>query len=363
MEHSVVVRLLRGRPRPYTIRIAAGLLDALPERIAAEYPGRNTWVITDGTVARLHGRRLLRNLVLAGVDAALVEIPPGEEAKSAAVAAAVHTQLLTHGVDRASVIIACGGGVVGDLAGFIAATLLRGIDWIQVPTTLLAQVDSSVGGKVGVNHPLGKNLIGAFHQPSAVFVDPAVLASLPPAELRNGFAEIIKIAAAIDPVLFRRLERRSSPWSCNIEEMVPLIARAVGLKAAVVARDEREASLRKVLNLGHTIGHAIEAASAYRIRHGEAVAIGLAAEGRIAHHMGLLAARDLERLTRVLRSAALPTRLPRRVSNARIARALLLDKKSEGGRPRFVLLRRIGETVLGADVPPDVLRAVLGAPA
>jgi 3-dehydroquinate synthase len=360
-ETRIDFRLPALSARGYRITLAAGLIKRIPQMVALAFPGRRVWIVTDSTVLRLHGRSLQRSLVLEGIDAGLVEIPPGEDSKNEGVVYAVQSQLLEHGIDRDSIIIALGGGVVGDVAGFVAATVLRGVACIQVPTTLLAQVDSSVGGKVGINHPLGKNLIGAFHQPSAVWIDPAVLSTLPPHEFRSGLAEVIKIVAALDAESFSDLERICGKLNRKSTQMLlPLIVRAVRLKAAVVALDEREGGLRKVLNLGHTIGHAVEAAGRYSIRHGEAVAIGLAVEAGIAAAMGVLSGRDEGRLLRVLRKAGLPTQLPRALNRRRLLRALSADKKSEQGDPRFVLLQRPGHCLIGVPVPAAILMEHLG---
>jgi 3-dehydroquinate synthase len=358
---TIELRLPAGRKRGYRITIAAGLFRRLPHLLARAHPGRRVWIVTDSNVLRLHGRALQRSMVLEGIDAALVEIPPGEDTKNERVVSALHTQLLEHGIDRNSLVLALGGGVVGDVAGYVAATILRGVAWIQVPTTLLAQVDSSVGGKVGINHRLGKNLIGAFHQPSAVYIDPVLLSTLPPDEFRNGLAEVIKIAAALDPNFFRDLERKAGRLHRGaVPLLIPVITRAVRLKAAVVAQDEHEAGLRKALNLGHTIGHAVEAAADFSIRHGEAVAIGLALEAGMAVALGLLSVRDGERMVRLLERSGLPTRLPRKLPRTRLFRALVADKKSEQGDPRFVLSGGPGRCIIGARVPAIMLIEHLG---
>jgi 3-dehydroquinate synthase len=358
---SIEVHLPSPSPRRYRVHIAAGMLDDIPRRVAAMFPARRIWLITDSTVLRLYGRKLHRSLVRAGMDTVVLEIPPGEASKHERVVRAIQTHMLEQGIDRDSVIVALGGGVVGDTAGFVAATLLRGIAYVQVPTTLLAQVDSSVGGKVGINHRLGKNLIGAFHHPAAVYIDTALLSTLPAAEFRNGMAEVIKIAAATDREFFRELERRNRRLTRTAPGMLThLVARAVRLKAGIVGRDEREQALRKVLNLGHTIGHAVEAASGFGIQHGEAVSIGLVAESRIACAMGMLPPADLARLSRLLRSAGLPVQIPRKLDRKRFASALAVDKKSALGMARFVLLRRLGQCVVGVSVPTPFLAAFTG---
>jgi 3-dehydroquinate synthase len=250
--------------------------------------------------------------------------------------------------------------VSGDLGGYVAATILRGVEFVQVPTSLLAQVDSSVGGKVGIDHLLGKNLIGAFHQPSAVHIDPLVLRSLPPRHYRNGLAEVAKIAAALDAGFFRWMENNVRPIGRGRPAtLTEMIRRAVGLKAAVVGRDELDTGLRNVLNLGHTIGHAVETASDYRLLHGESVAIGMALEARLAGSMGLLNNNDEERLLRLLEALELPTALPRSIDRDATRRALSLDKKGTRQGVRYVLLRAIGKSAIGVQVPWQVVEEVL----
>lgn len=353
---------LRYRRSGATSRVVvqAGGLDRLGVYLR-EFRGRRAALVSEPRVAALYAARSLASLKRGGIDATLVCVPTGERAKSSRHLSRLWDEFARLGLGRADLVIALGGGAVGDLAGFAAATWLRGIEWACVPTSLLAQVDSSVGGKVGINHRLGKNLIGAFHHPSAVYIDPRVLSTLSSREFRNGLAEMIKIAAALDRGLFRDLERNGRKISKDSElVLAQRIARAIGLKAAVVAKDEQEAGLRKVLNLGHTIGHAVEAASGFRIHHGEAVAIGLAAEAEIAVEMDLLPRKEHARLLRVLRNAGLPTRIPRDLGRRRFLRALSADKKSERGAPRFVLLHRIGHSVVGVEVPTPFLIERIG---
>jgi 3-dehydroquinate synthase len=356
MARTVTVHLPAERDRSYPIVIQEGLLAGLPLHLARRYPEREFFVIADSTVARLYGRSLLAGLVRAGVKATLVDFPAGEASKSTRQVSRLTDALLGAKIRRDALLLALGGGVTGDLAGYVAATILRGVTFLQLPTTLLAQVDSSVGGKVGVDHPLGKNLIGAIHQPVAVFIDPGALRTLPVRHVRSGLAEVVKIAVALDGAFFRLLEsrgptlRRERPRA-----FVAVIARAVALKAAVVARDEREAGLRKVLNLGHTIGHAVEAASGYRLMHGEAVAVGMAVEAWISREMGILGERDHARIVRLLARLGLPVRVPQGIAHRRFVSLLNADKKAERGAVRFVLPRRIGESVIGIDVPAELI--------
>jgi 3-dehydroquinate synthase len=318
------------------------------------------WVVTDSRVLALYGRRLHRALAELGADTTLLDVPPGESSKTPALAGRLHTRLLHGGIERSDLVVALGGGVVGDIAGYVAATVLRGVEWVQAPTTLLAQVDSSVGGKVGVDHPAGKNLIGAFHHPLAVFADTRALRTLPARELRAGMAEMVKIALALHAPLYGNLERiLPGITPTTAERLAPLIRRCIGLKAAVVERDPREQNLRAVLNLGHTVGHAVEHASGYRLLHGEAVAIGLSLEARVAEQLGLLRPGERERLVGLLRRLGLPVRLPAGISPPVVLRRISADKKAHAGEIRFTLPCGIGSTALGVRVPDVVLRSAL----
>lgn len=360
MKRTIAVKFKRERDRSYRIEIEPGLIGSVPEFVTRTYARPSVYIITDSNVAKLYGRTLLHAFSRRDIPASLLDISPGEASKSAETVFALHTQLLQLGIRRDHVILALGGGVVGDVAGYVAATVLRGVRCIQVPTSLLAQIDSSVGGKVGIDHPLGKNLIGAFHQPSAVLIDPAVLRTLPEAEFRNGLAEMVKIAAALDKKFFAVLEgcavrvHRSNPGV-----LAGLIATSVGLKAAVVSKDEFETGLRKTLNLGHTIGHAIESASGYSIAHGAAVAMGMVAEADISKAMGILSARDYQRLVHLIRALRLPTRPPRITGRKSFYSALAMDKKGLDRGARFVLLKAIGRPVIGVEVPTPFLEEAL----
>lgn len=360
VKRIIPVRLKRIVNRSYAVEVEPGILDTLPEFLRRKWGSRRIFVITDANVRRLYGGRFLRALSLLGLDASMLDFPAGEESKNAAVVFALHSQLLSLGIRRDSLIVALGGGVVGDVAGFVAATVLRGVSFIQVPTTLLAQIDSSVGGKVGIDHPHGKNLIGAFHQPAAVFVDPAVLKTLPVAEFKNGLAEMVKIAAAADKRLFFLIARRARVIQRNDERLLgSLLVRAIELKAAIVGKDEFDAGVRAVLNLGHTLGHAIEASSGYSISHGAAVAMGIAAEARIAVRMGLLRESDFKRLIRVMRAMGLPVKFPRIANRAKFLSALSADKKAVGRGMKFTLLMGVGHAVVGVEVPTPFITELL----
>ena len=360
MKRDLLVKLPGGKNRSYPILITPGGLRTLPGLLKERWEGRGVFVLTDANVSRLYGRIMMRGLLSADIDATLIDVPAGERSKSIDTYYAVLTALLESTVRRGSIVVAMGGGVVGDLAGFVAATVLRGVSFVQVPTSLLAQVDSSVGGKTGIDHHLGKNLIGAFHHPSLVLIDPTLLKTLPKAEFRNGMAEVIKIAAALDRKFFALLERRAHGITPdNVHLLSTVISTSVGLKAAVVERDERETGLRKALNLGHTLGHAIESATDFGLRHGEAIALGMVLEGKIAVTLGILPVRDLLRMQRLLETFGLPTRLPARINMRRLLSSLVLDKKGTGNAPLFVLPKAIGKSVIDVPVPAPLIRSVL----
>jgi len=345
---------------PYLITIDAGSL-ARGTGLRTLVRGPSALLVTDANVGPRYAAAF--GAALGGVAVASVELPAGERHKDLAALQQVWDALATHGFGRDTTVIGLGGGVVGDLAGFAAATWQRGVDLVQVPTTLLAMVDAAVGGKTAINHAAGKNLIGAFHQPRAVHVDPAVLATLEDAELRAGLGEVIKLALAFDAELLARLEQElgallaRQPAACEA-----VIARCCELKAAVVARDEREHGERALLNLGHTFGHAIETAQHFRgWRHGEAVAAGLAMAARASVALGTLGAAERDRILVLLARAGLPTAAPAGLGRAELERTWTRDKKARDGRPRFVVLRGIGRAELVDDLPEAALAAAFAA--
>jgi len=335
-------------PRSYEVVVGAELLDELGTRVAGLGLRGRAVLVTSTQVARLYREPALRALKTAGFATTVVELPDGEEQKSLDSLRLVYDRLLDAGVERRTPIVALGGGVVTDLAGFAAATLLRGLPTVLVPTTLLGQVDAAIGGKTAVNHARGKNLVGAFHQPRLVLADVGVLSTLPRRELVAGMAEVIKYGVIGDPALFGRLENRLEDMlSLHDQELVTsVVAASARQKAAVVADDEREETGgRAVLNFGHTVGHAIEAATGYQqLLHGEAVAIGMVAAARISERLGICDAGTGARIENLLERAGLPTRLPDGVAPDALARAMQSDKKSAGGRIRFVGVADIGRT-------------------
>ncbi|WP_018873145.1 3-dehydroquinate synthase [Thioalkalivibrio sp. ALJ16] len=335
--------------RSYPIYIGPGLLDQA-QQLRPALEGRRVAVISNTTVAPLYGERLRRSLAACGIsgEPLWIELPDGEQHKTLATVETILTRLLEARLDRGSRIVALGGGVVGDIAGFAAAIYQRGIDFVQIPTTLLAQVDSSVGGKTGVNHPLGKNMIGAFHQPRAVLIDTDTLKTLPERELQAGLAEVIKYGLIRDPDFFAWLE-------AHIDELRALepaalahaIQRSCACKAEIVAADEREGGIRALLNLGHTFGHAIEAGMGYGAwLHGEAVGTGMAMAARMSEHMGWMTSAERERAEALIARAGLALEPPDAVTPERFRELMAIDKKVAAGRLRLVLLRGIGNAVL-----------------
>ncbi|MEB3322859.1 MAG: 3-dehydroquinate synthase [Synechococcaceae cyanobacterium] len=357
---------------PYPIVIGEGALDRLGERITERGHGAGTrlLVVTHPEVERHYGDRVRASLDAAGFTTHLLVVEAGEERKTPATVARIHDAAFAARLERGSLIVALGGGVVGDMAGFAAATWLRGIGVVQVPTTLLAMVDAAIGGKTGVNHPGGKNLIGAFHQPRLVLIDPAVLATLPAQEFRAGMAEVIKYGVIGDAALFSELEaaaRRDPAGGLADRQAVGpkllqrLLERSAAAKARVVAADEREGGLRAILNYGHTLGHAVETLTGYgTYLHGEAVALGMLAAGEIALAMGLWSAQERDRQRAVITAAGLPLTLPPLDPEAVLA-CLQGDKKVKEGRVRFVLPRALGTVEIRDDVTPERIRAALAA--
>lgn len=348
--------------RSYEVKISSGLLDELGQqaRLALGQGARQAVVVSNNTVDKIYSGRAVRSLARADFKIHRFSIGDGERFKTLRTAESLFAFLIEHRVERSDVIVALGGGVVGDLAGFAAATYLRGIRTIQVPTTLLAQIDSSVGGKTGVNHPLGKNLIGAFHQPSLVAIDPAVLSTLPARQMQAGLYEAIKYGVIGDRRLFHRVTRKIDQLKkLESSEIEHLIARCCGIKASVVRRDEREGGLRKILNFGHTVGHALEAVTAYRrFLHGEAVGLGMRAASRIAERMGIIASDDRELIESGIAGVG-PLPNANTLALDDIISAMYRDKKVEAGRATFILPVEIGKVVIRSDVPPQVVKAAL----
>lgn len=356
-----VVKVPLGN-RTYNILIGGGLLNRLGAECAQLQLGRRCAIISDRNVAPRLAKIVQRSLAQAGFEPLLITVPAGETAKSIKSVQACYDQLAAHRLERKSFIVALGGGVVGDLAGFVAATYLRGISFVQVPTTLLAQVDSSVGGKVGVNLKAGKNLVGAFHQPRLVLCDFETLKTLPARDYRAGLAEVIKYGIIRDAVLFQQLEREAPALLRRDEKILAdVVARCCEIKAQVVSEDETETGVRAILNFGHTIGHALEAISGYgKYLHGEAISIGQVAAAQLSIQILGLPTDDAQRIMNLFQRAGLPTTV--KLTSAQLDRlcaAMKLDKKVSGGEIKFVLAKEIGRVEFGEKVPLDLVRATL----
>ena len=357
---SQVVHVQLG-PRSYDIHVGAGNIPEIATLVGKRGKIVHAILITDDNVRQPHAMKVAQTLAGADIRVDLISIPPGEQSKSVSLAAGLWNGLLELGADRKTLVVAVGGGVVGDLAGFVAATYARGLALFQVPTTLLAQVDSSVGGKVGVNLEGGKNMVGAFFQPLGVLIDAQTLQTLPAREYLSGLGEVVKYGVILDPQLFAHLEQ-NAPALRNRDPsvLVPIIARCCRLKADIVEQDELELSgLRAVLNYGHTFAHAFETLTGYtELLHGEAVAMGMMCAARLARQLGRIDQELVDRQQRLLESLGLPV-APPKLDPEDVLAAMRTDKKAQHGKLRFVLPTRLGHVELVSDVPAaDVRRAL-----
>jgi len=362
---QIVVEVALGE-RAYDIVIGRDVLQSLGARIAALRPGARTAIVTDRTVATYWLERTESSLAQAGIPAARIVVEEGEGSKTYAGLQQVSEALIAARIERNDLVIALGGGVVGDLAGFAASILRRGVDFVQVPTSLLAQVDSSVGGKTGINSPQGKNLLGAFHQPVLVIADTAVLDTLSPRQFRAGYAEVAKYGALGDEAFFAWLEANHADVFRGGAAREHAIATSCRAKAAIVARDERETGDRALLNLGHTFGHALEAATGFsdRLFHGEGVAVGMVLAAQFSAQIGMIAPSAAERLEQHLAAVGLPTHLQDIAGFAQeglgdadsLMTLMAQDKKVKRGRLTFILLEAIGRAVIARDVEPSLVR-------
>ena len=345
--------------RSYEILIGFADLDRLGASLRGLNLGDRLCLVTNTTVGRLYGGRVKSVLEESASTVSYYEVPDGEEYKTLQSAAIIYDYMVNSGMERNSAVVALGGGVVGDLAGFVAATYMRGVPLIQVPTTLLAQVDSSVGGKVAVNHPRGKNLIGCFYQPRLVFADLQMLGTLPEREIRAGMAEVIKYGVIWDSSFFAFLEQHLDRiLRLEPDVLMEGVRRSCAIKAEIVSGDEREQGLRAVLNFGHTIGHALESLTDYQVyRHGEAIAVGMAAAASLAVNRGLLNVADRERLVSVLRRTGLPVSFPHSVQD--LLGLLPHDKKALSGKPHFILPLEIGLVEVCSNLDDEEIRAAL----
>ncbi len=347
--------------RSYPIYIGAGILSQLGEYLARAFPARQTAVITNPIVKKLYGEKVVRSLKRAGFQVSLITIPDGERYKSIETLQKIFDKLIRFKIERGAPLVALGGGVVGDIGGFAAATYLRGVPYVQVPTTLLAHVDSSVGGKTAVDHPKGKNLIGAFYQPRLVFIDVKVLRSLPEREFRSGLSEVIKYGVIRDPRFFSYLERHAGEILKRKEDVLAhVVRRSCRIKADVVEQDEQEVTgLRAILNFGHTMAHALETLEGYkRLLHGEAVAMGMTFSAELSRVQDFCREPDVERLKSLITRFGLKTYLPG-ASSRKILDVMRQDKKVKGGEVSFVFLKNIGE-VFVSPLPWSSIRQFLG---
>ncbi|MEB3230394.1 MAG: 3-dehydroquinate synthase [Leptolyngbyaceae bacterium] len=359
----------------YDVAIAPGGLEAIGPWLAGEGEsltnlpptgkalGQRMLLVSNPTVFEHYGERAIASLTQAGFVVEPCLLPDGEQHKHLGSIQTIYDAALKHRLERSSTLVSLGGGVIGDMTGFAAATWLRGINFVQIPTSLLAMVDASIGGKTGVNHPQGKNLIGAFYQPRLVLIDPQVLATLPPREFRAGMAEVVKYGIIWDAELFEKLEAQPSltEQSEVSEELMQIIlTRSCQAKADVVGQDEKEAGLRAILNYGHTIGHAIESLTGYtRVNHGEAVAIGMVAAGKMAVQMSLWEEAAAQRQDQLLTKIALPTRAPAGLEFGAVMDTLQTDKKVKAGKVRFILPTRIGEVMITDQVSSEQVMTAL----
>jgi len=345
--------------RSYPIFIGSDLIDR-PELFEACSKASSIFIVTNITVAPLYAERLSKTLASFGKSVRTIALPDGESFKDWKNLQTIFDELLKHGADRQTVLVALGGGVIGDMTGFAAASFMRGIRFIQVPTTLLSQVDSSVGGKTGINHPLGKNMIGAFHQPIAVIADLSTLKTLPPRELSAGLAEVIKHGAIADASFLDWIEANTSALlACDIEAMSHAVLRSCEIKSAVVSADEREGGVRATLNFGHTFGHAIEAGMGYgEWLHGEAVGCGMVMGAKLSCLLKKITQADADRLTRIIHAMHLPTTAPKFGAD-RYIELMQVDKKAEGGQIRYVLLEQIGKAYIATAPHEAVIETLL----
>lgn len=347
--------------RSYDIMIGSEILNGIGEQLKSFNLSPKIAIMSNSTVFSLYGEQVADSVRKAGFDLLTVIIPDGEEHKNILTLQHIYSELLRYKLDRKSALIALGGGVVGDITGFAASTYMRGIAYIQIPTTLLAQVDSSVGGKTGIDHELGKNMLGTFWQPSLVWIDIETLKTLPKRELTAGIAEIIKYGVIYDEELFDFLVlNRERILNLDRDAIVYIIKRSCEIKAEVVSKDERESGFRAILNFGHTIGHAIETVTGYkRFLHGEAIAIGMALEARLAEILNLIDSKDVSKIKSLIESYGLPFEKPTDIKPNSIFLSMQLDKKAIAGELKFILPQKIGSVLIQKNIPERSIREVL----
>ncbi len=362
MEPQKIVIDIREDRKQYPILIGMNLVDQVAQRITEIYNGNRILIITDDNVRRLYGDKAIRNLTSIGYEVTIYSIKPGEKSKRYQSLIDGYDILVDNNFKRNNLIIALGGGVVGDLAGFIAATFMRGIPFVQIPTTLLSQVDSSVGGKTAVNHNTGKNLIGAFYQPLMVLIDPGLLETLPSRELRTGLAEVIKHGLIADcQMADYLLKNRDEIFKFKEEALIYIIENSCKIKSAIVSKDEKEEGQRVLLNYGHTIGHALEAVTEYKkYNHGEAVSIGMVGAARLSKELGYLPEEELEIVEKIIEIYGLPPVFKYGEKVEQVFERLFYDKKVRDKTVRWVLLDRIGQSFVKEGIEHTLVKKVLG---
>ena len=357
---SMKVNLDKKLLSSYEIRIGYKIIDRMALIIAKSHKAGRYVMITDDNVGNIHGKQILASLKDVGLNIHMLEFPAGEASKNIKTVMDITGKMLELGADRGTMLIALGGGVVGDLVGFIASTYMRSIPYIQIPTTLIGQVDSSIGGKTAVDLPQGKNLLGTFHQPRAVFADLSFLATLPENEFNNGLAEIIKYGIIDDEKMFRLLEENMDAIK-NRDSVIllKLVESCCRIKKSIVEIDEKEQGLRRLLNFGHTIGHALEASSKYTISHGEGVALGMIAAARISQKKNYFETAQLKRVEELILQAGLPVKIPRKISPEEIITRLAMDKKKKDDVVHFVLLKKIGMPFVNGGIDDKLITDVI----
>ena len=359
--NRIKINLDKRSVKTHEIFMDHDLLDRIGLIVTKKNWADRWFIITDSNVAGIHGERVREALAQAGLRLDMLVVPAGEKSKTIDTVLRLSGELTERGADRQSGIIALGGGVVGDLAGFLASIYMRGVPFIQVPTTLMAQVDSSIGGKTGVDLPFGKNMLGTFTQPRAIFINTCFLQTLPDEELANGLAEIVKYGIIDDPHILDELEKNPTAVKDRDERFLErIVAKCCGIKKAIVEIDEKEKGIRRILNFGHTVGHAIEAESGYAVPHGAAVALGMLVTARISERMGYLHEGDRARIEALSEKLGLPRRIPSGIRAEGIIARLKGDKKKQGETVRFVLLKKTGMPFMNGGVPDDILNQVIG---
>jgi 3-dehydroquinate synthase len=357
---TIKVHLDKKTSSSYEIYIGEDIVDRMGLLLAKHNWGERYIIITDDMVSPLHGTRVEETLKEMGLKTDIIDFPAGEASKNMQTSLRIGEQLMALGADRISALIALGGGVVGDITGFVASIYMRGIPYIQVPTTLLAQVDSSIGGKTGIDLSTGKNILGTFYQPKGVFIDLAFLKTLEPRELKNGLAEVVKYGIIDDPELFGIIEAKADDIKKgNVDLLKEIVTRSCRIKKGVVEIDEQEKGVRRILNFGHTIGHAIETESGYTIPHGDAVSMGMVAAAIISERMRYFPSEYRERITSLIRALDLPDRIPKSLSLDGIFAHMKGDKKKAGDVLNFVLLKKIGIPFVTSDVPEPVIKETI----